>query len=124
MQNAQHKTDSLPLYLVIYGLLMALLIATVVAGTFDMGPWNAVVALTIAVLKALLVILFFMHVRRSSRLTWIFASAAFLWLALLLGLTMTDYSSRDQPTPSSSAQITASENVAEHTYATQAPNTP
>ncbi len=56
-------------------------------------------------------ILFFMHVRHSSRLTWIFAGAAFLWLGLLLGLTMTDYATREQPTPSSTAQITAGNNV-------------
>ena len=56
-----------------------------------MGPWNVVTALLIAVAKALLVILFFMHVRHSSKLTWIFAGAAFLWLTLLLGLTLSEY---------------------------------
>jgi cytochrome c oxidase subunit IV len=67
------------------------LIATVSAARVDMGPWNVVTALVIAVVKALLVILFFMHVRHSSRLTWVFAGAAFLWLTLLLGLTLSEY---------------------------------
>jgi cytochrome c oxidase subunit 4 len=106
MQKANHKIDGIPIYLLIYFLLMALLIATVAAATFDLGRWNVVIALAIAVLKALLVILFFMHVRHASRLTWIFAGAAFVWLGFLLGLTMTDYASRDRPIPNSSAQIT------------------
>ena len=98
--------------MLIYVLLMALLVATVIAATLDLGPWNVVIALVIAVMKAMLVILFFMHVRHSSRLTWIFVGAAFLWLGLLLGLTMTDYASRDHPAPDSTAQITVAENAA------------
>jgi cytochrome c oxidase subunit 4 len=110
METSEHKIEGLPTYLLIYGLLMALLVATVVAATFDLGQWNVVIALTIAVLKALLVILFFMHVRHSSRLTWIFVAAAFVWLGLLLGLTLTDYTTRDQPTPNSAAQIAVVDN--------------
>ncbi|MGA2441191.1 MAG: cytochrome C oxidase subunit IV family protein [Tepidisphaeraceae bacterium] len=124
MPNSTHKSDSLAVYLLIYALLMSLLVATVYAATEDMGRWNVVVALAIAAIKATLVILFFMHVRHSSRLSWIFAGAAFLWLGLLLGLTMTDYASRGQPTPSSSAQISAAENVGEPSYATQTPHFP
>jgi hypothetical protein len=54
-----------------------------------------------------LVILFFMHVRHSSRLTWVFAAAAFLWLSLLLGLTMTDYLTRGD-VPGASKGLVAS----------------
>jgi cytochrome c oxidase subunit IV len=111
MEHAEHKSDSLAVYLLIYGLLMALLVATVSAASVDLGRWNVVIALLIAVVKAMLVILFFMHVRHSSRLTWIFVAAAFFWLCLLLGLTMTDYASRTQPTPNSGAQITLSESM-------------
>jgi cytochrome c oxidase subunit IV len=114
MQNSEHKIDGLWLYLLIYGLLMALLIATVCAASVDLGPWNVVIALVIAAIKAVLVILFFMHVRHSTRLTWIFVGAAFVWLGLLLGLTMTDYASRDQPTPNSAAQITVVDNQGRH----------
>ena len=55
---------------------------------------NNVVMLTIACIKALLVILFFMHVRWSTRLTWVVVAAGFFWLLILFGLTMTDYLSR------------------------------
>jgi cytochrome c oxidase subunit IV len=103
MQESKHKIESVGVYLLIYGLLLGLLIATVSAATVDMGPWNVVTALVIAVVKALLVILFFMHVRHSSRLTWIFAGAAFLWLTLLLGLTLSEYWFRPAPALSQSA---------------------
>ena len=64
---------------------------TVVAAFYDFpGPLNAVVALTIAVIKALLVVLFFMHVRYSSHLTWDLVGAGFFWLLILLTLTLTD----------------------------------
>ncbi len=104
MQEAKHKIDSIGTYLLIYFALMALLIATVIAGSLDLGMWNAVVALFIAVVKALLVILFFMHVRHSSRQTWIFAGASFLWLGLLLIGTSSDYATRPEPIPDSGAQ--------------------
>jgi cytochrome c oxidase subunit 4 len=51
-------------------------------------------AYTIAVVKAVLIILWFMHVKESSRLTWLFAGAAFLWLAIMILGTLNDYSSR------------------------------
>jgi cytochrome c oxidase subunit 4 len=94
IENHANRSDSVKLYLLVYGLLMFLLIATVIAAAFDLGRFNAVIALVIAAIKAILVILFFMHVRHSSRITWIFVAAAFLWLGLLVGLTMTDYASR------------------------------
>jgi cytochrome c oxidase subunit 4 len=107
MENTDHKVDSLFTYVVIFVLLMLLLIATVIAGNMDLGRWNTVVALLIAVLKALLVILFFMHVRHSSHLTMIFVVAGFLWLGLLLALTATDYATRERLSPNSDAQIAA-----------------
>jgi len=107
MEASSHKVEKMWIYLVIYVLLMALLIGTVAASQFDLGRGNVVIALGIAVAKALLVILFFMHVRHSSRLTWIFAAAAFLWLSLLLGLTMTDYVGRGV-VPSASKGLVAS----------------
>jgi cytochrome c oxidase subunit 4 len=106
MHEPEHKIDAIRTYLLIYAMLMALLIATVIAGSIDLGRWNVVIALVIAVIKAMLVILFFMHVRHSSRLTWVFAGAAFLWLSLLLFGTVSDYTSRPGPVPSSAAQQT------------------
>jgi len=111
MQTPIHKIDRLGTYLLIYALLMALLVATVIAGSINMGQWNIVAALAIAVIKALLVIPFFMHVRHSSKLTWLFAGAAFLWLILLLGLTMADYIARPTGAPQSSAIIHWSDTI-------------
>jgi len=84
------------MYFVIFGALMVLTIITVVAANIDLGSekLNTVVALAIAVTKALLVILFFMHVRYSSRLTWVVVAGGFLWLFIMVGLTMSDYLSR------------------------------
>jgi cytochrome c oxidase subunit 4 len=75
--------------------LMLLMIATAGLSRVNLGEWSTVVAMGIAVVKAMLVILFFMHVRyESQKMTWVVVLAGFFWLALLLGLTMTDYLSR------------------------------
>ena len=76
--------------------------AALLVGTFltvwvaerDLGAWNTPVALGIAGTKASLVILYFMHVRWSPRLVWIFAGVGFVFLAILLGFTMSDYLTR------------------------------
>lgn len=81
-------------YFVIFGALMVLTAATVLVATFDLGALNAVVALSIAVLKATLVVLYFMHVRYSSKLTWVFVGAGFFWLAILVAFTLSDYATR------------------------------
>ena len=67
---------------------------TVAAAFVDMGALNNVVMLGIAMAKALLVILFFMHVRWGTRLTWVVAASGFFWLLILFGLTMQDYLTR------------------------------
>jgi cytochrome c oxidase subunit IV len=67
---------------------------TVAAAKVDMGALNNVVMLAIACTKATLVILFFMHVRWSSRLTWVVAMSGFFWLLILFGIGMSDYLSR------------------------------
>jgi len=85
------------MYFVIFGALMVLTIITVAAANIDLGSekLNTIVALAIAVTKAMLVILFFMHVRYSSRLTWVVVAGGFLWLFIMVALTMSDYLSRD-----------------------------
>src|SRR5687768_10508955 len=88
-------------YFVIFGALMVGTALTVLAATQNFGWANDLIAMTIAVGKALLVLLFFMHVRYSSRLIWVVVSAMFFWLAVLLVLTLTDYSSRTWFGPSS-----------------------
>lgn len=80
-----------------YGVFGALIVGTaltVLVAFYDLGALNNIVMLLIASVKALLVILFFMHVRWSTRLTWVVAASGFAWLIILFGLTMTDYLSR------------------------------
>jgi cytochrome c oxidase subunit 4 len=67
---------------------------TVLVAFFDLGVFNNILMLSIACAKALLVILFFMHVRWSSRLTWLVVASGFFWLIILFGITMTDYLTR------------------------------
>lgn len=82
-------------YISIFLVLMAGTGLTVLAAFYDFpGPMNAVVALTIAVVKATFVILYFMHVRYSSRLIWLIISAALFWLVILFALTISDYWTR------------------------------
>jgi cytochrome c oxidase subunit 4 len=81
-------------YYTIFGSLMVLTAITVVAAFINLGALNFPVAISIAILKATLVILFFMHVKYSSRLTKLVCGGAFFFLLILFGLTMTDYGSR------------------------------
>ena len=82
------------MYYMVFGALILGTILTVAASKVDMGPLNNIVMLAIACTKASLVILFFMHVRWSSRLTWIVAMSGFFWLLILFGVGMSDYMSR------------------------------
>lgn len=91
---AEHVTP-VKTYVLIFVALMVLTALTVVAANFDLGWANNVVALTIAVTKAVLVVLFFMHVRYSTRLTALTALAGIFWLAILIGITLTDYLTRE-----------------------------
>ncbi len=78
-------------YLLVFGALMLGTYMTVWAAGKDFGAFNTVVALGIAVTKATLVILFFMHVKYSARLTKLVVAVAFTFLALLLGGILNDY---------------------------------
>jgi cytochrome c oxidase subunit 4 len=80
-----------------YSVFIALIVGTVLtylAALVDFGFMNNVVMLTIAVAKALLVILFFMGVRWSSRLTWVVAGSGFFFLLIMFSITMSDYLTR------------------------------
>jgi len=81
-------------YYAIFGALMVLTAITVGVAFIQLGSLNFPVALGIAIVKATLVILFFMHVKYSSRLTKMIVGMAFFFLAILLLLTLTDYGSR------------------------------
>jgi cytochrome c oxidase subunit 4 len=83
------------IYIVIFVALLAGTALTVFAAFIDF-PWqfNTIVALTIAVAKATLVVLYFMHVRYSSRLIWVIVAAALFWMAILFAFTFSDYLTR------------------------------
>jgi cytochrome c oxidase subunit 4 len=85
-------------YYAIFGALMVLTVITIAVAYQPLGVWNFPVAIGIAITKATLVILFFMHVKYSSKLTKLFVGTAFFFLAVLLGLTMTDVLSRGMKT--------------------------
>lgn len=57
-------------------------------------PLNVIIALTIAVVKATLVVLYFMHVRYSARLIWVIVASALFWMGILFALTFSDYWTR------------------------------
>jgi cytochrome c oxidase subunit 4 len=85
---------SIRIYIAIFLALMVLTAITVAVAFVDLGMMNNVVALTIAVVKATLVVLFFMHVRYSTPLTWVVVLSGFFWLVVMIGLTTSDYVSR------------------------------
>jgi cytochrome c oxidase subunit IV len=84
-------------YFVIFGALIVLTGVTYLAGRHDFHSEaiNTIIALAIAVTKATLVILYFMHVRYSPRLTWVVVTAGFFWLAIMITLTLSDYMTRN-----------------------------
>jgi cytochrome c oxidase subunit IV len=81
-------------YYTIFAALIVLTGLTTAVAFFDLGLLNPVVALSIAVLKATLVALFFMHLKYGSRLTWVIAGAAIFWLGILMLLILSDYATR------------------------------
>ena len=81
-------------YLFVWLALMVLLGLTWGVAELNLGIGNFIVALIIALIKMLLVILFFMHVRYNSKLTWIVAAAGFVWFSIFVTLIMADYMSR------------------------------
>jgi cytochrome c oxidase subunit 4 len=89
---SQHVVPTRTYYL-IFLTLMVCTALTVWVAFLDLGAMNTVVALAIAVFKATLVVLFFMHVKYSPRLTWLVVIASLFWLALLLS-TLADYATR------------------------------
>jgi cytochrome c oxidase subunit IV len=78
------------LYIAVFLALVILTWVTTYVSTVDLGRWNIFVALAIAICKASLVVLFFMHVWYSTRLTKMIVVASIFWLILLLFLTMAD----------------------------------
>jgi cytochrome c oxidase subunit IV len=82
------------MYYTIFGILMVMTALTVYAAFHHLGVFNFPVAIGIAITKATLVVLFFMHAKYSSRLTKLFVGMSFFFLAIMFALTLTDYMSR------------------------------
>ncbi|MDB6146972.1 MAG: caa(3)-type oxidase, subunit [Spartobacteria bacterium] len=91
----QSTTHSPKLYWKLWATLMFLLALTWAIGYVDFGFFNLVIALTIALTKAVLIALFFMHIKGSSRLLHVAAAAGLLWLLIMLTLTLSDYATRN-----------------------------
>jgi cytochrome c oxidase subunit 4 len=81
-------------YFTVFGALMVGTAVTVLAAQLNIEPFNDLLAMTIAVTKMTLVLLYFMHVRYSSRLIWVIVAASFFWLILMIALSLADYGSR------------------------------
>ena len=97
--GTEHHIVPLKTYYTIFGALMVLLLITVAAADFDGAnygvPWlNIIVALSIAIAKAVLIVMYFMHVKYSSNLVKIFAVTAYFFLIIMFGMTYADYFSR------------------------------
>ena len=86
-------------YYIVFGWLMILLIITLAAAAFDLGAANLPIAMAIAVAKAALVFLYFMHLKYSSNLQRTFAWCAIFWLVIMFLLTFVDYMSRHTLSP-------------------------
>ena len=91
--STEHAISKRTYFTVFFALLVCTYLTWQIA-YFDLGPLNTVVALAIAIFKATLVVLFFMHARTSPRLTWVVIMASLFWLGILLVLTASDYLTR------------------------------
>jgi cytochrome c oxidase subunit IV len=91
----EHTTHSQGFYLAIGAILLVLTVTTAVVAFINLGPFNPVVALLIATIKATLVVLFFMHVKGASeKMTGVIVISGFFFLAILLTLSLADYMTR------------------------------
>jgi cytochrome c oxidase subunit 4 len=81
-------------YFAVFAALMVLTATTVLVAYVDLGALNLAVALGIAITKATLVILYFMHVKYSGHMVKVYVAAGFLFLVIMLGITMSDYMTR------------------------------
>jgi cytochrome c oxidase subunit 4 len=90
-----HPVVPVKVYVGVFLALIALTITTVAVSKIELGEYNFVAAITIAVVKATLVILFFMHVKQSSAMTKLFVVAGVFWMAILFAFTLGDYFSRN-----------------------------
>ena len=86
--------DAVKTYVLVFVALIVLTVVTTAVAFVDLGPFSVVAALGIAVCKMLLVALFFMHLRHSTRLTRLVVIGGLLWLGILLVFTLADIATR------------------------------
>jgi cytochrome c oxidase subunit 4 len=89
-----HEPDSVMTYALVFLALIAATVITTAVAFVDLGAFSVVVAQAIAICKMLLVVLFFMHVRHSTKLTKLVLLGGVLWFFILIGMTYTDFGSR------------------------------
>ena len=92
--SQEHPIDSVKTYAAVLGTLLFLTILTTLVAYVDLGAFSTIIALGIACTKMLLVALFFMHIRHSTKLTRLVVVGGLLWLAILLLMTLTDFATR------------------------------
>jgi len=91
----KHEIVPVKVYVGVFATLMALLLATFATDFVDLGAFNVLINLTIAVVKALLVVLFFMHIRyTTNRVVRVYVGAGFFWLLILIAYTLGDVLTR------------------------------
>ncbi|MGE0104364.1 MAG: cytochrome C oxidase subunit IV family protein [Blastocatellales bacterium] len=97
-EHTEHHIVPIKVYIGVFLALMVFTALTVAVAKYDLehiwGPLNIIVALTVAVIKATLVVLYFMHVRYSSKLTQVIVVAGIFWLIIMLAFTLADYAAR------------------------------
>jgi cytochrome c oxidase subunit IV len=84
-------------YFIVFAALLVLFGLTLAAAQLDLEPWNALIAMLIAGAKAVLIVLYFMHVRHGTRLARVFSLSGFVWLGFLLAFLMSDVLTRHWP---------------------------
>jgi len=94
MATATTHSASARTYLLVFGALLALTASTVLVAYGNFGPWHTAIALAIAIAKASLVVLFFMHGLESSKLVHLIVLGALLWLSIMLAFTLADFWTR------------------------------
>ena len=92
--DPQHATSPLAMYFIVFAGLIGATLLTVMVSRAELGWLNTPIAMTIAITKATLVVLFFMHLIHSTRLTWVVIIGAILWVGVLFVLTFADFATR------------------------------
>jgi cytochrome c oxidase subunit 4 len=89
-----HQVTSVRTYVLVFAALIALTATTVAVSKLELGEYNFICAMTIAVIKGTLVVMFFMHVKKSSSMTKLFVAAGLSWMVILVVFVLSDYLSR------------------------------